>query len=157
GLVVLDAAPVLSRRYAIDWMQQKAGAPFAGDARAVSSYHSYGKSVLAVASGRIIAARNDLPDNEPGRGREFRTAVPMTQETIGGNAVTLDIGDGQYAYYFHMQPGSVRVKVGDRVRRGQVLGLIGCSGDARAPHLHFEITTSARPLVGEGVPYVIDS
>lgn len=50
----------------------------------------------------------------------------------------VDIGGGQYAYYFHTKPGSVRVKTGDRVWRGQVIGPIGCSGDAREPHLHFE-------------------
>jgi murein DD-endopeptidase MepM/ murein hydrolase activator NlpD len=57
----------------------------------------------------------------------------------------------------HLQPGSVRVKTGERVRRGQLLGLVGASGDAREPHLHFEVTTSAGVMTGEGVPFVIDS
>jgi murein DD-endopeptidase MepM/ murein hydrolase activator NlpD len=48
------------------------------------------------------------------------------------------------------------VKAGDRVRRGQLLARIGSSGDAREPHLHFEVTTSAKQLAGEGVPYVLD-
>ena len=56
----------------------------------------------------------------------------------------------------HLQPGSLRVKTGERVRRGQVLARIGCSGDAREPHLHFEVTTSPKLLAGEGVPYLID-
>jgi murein DD-endopeptidase MepM/ murein hydrolase activator NlpD len=56
----------------------------------------------------------------------------------------------------HLQPGSLRVKTGDRVRRGQVLARIGSSGDAREPHLHFEVTTSSKLLAGEGVPYLID-
>jgi murein DD-endopeptidase MepM/ murein hydrolase activator NlpD len=56
----------------------------------------------------------------------------------------------------HLQPGSLRVKAGDRVARGQILASIGASGDAREPHLHFEVTTSSKPLVGEGVPYLID-
>jgi murein DD-endopeptidase MepM/ murein hydrolase activator NlpD len=56
----------------------------------------------------------------------------------------------------HLQPGSVLVKTGDSVRRGQVLGRIGASGDAREPHLHFEVTTSSKLLAGEGVPYLID-
>jgi hypothetical protein len=56
----------------------------------------------------------------------------------------------------HLRPGSLRVKAGERVRRGQVLAGVGCSGDAREPHLHFEVTDSSKPLAGEGMPYVID-
>jgi len=56
----------------------------------------------------------------------------------------------------HLQPESVLVNAGDRVRRGQVLARIGASGDAREPHLHFEVTTSATLLAGEGVPYLIE-
>jgi murein DD-endopeptidase MepM/ murein hydrolase activator NlpD len=42
------------------------------------------------------------------------------------------------------------------VRRGQVLAKIGDSGDAREPHVHFQVQTSSDPLAGEGVPYLID-
>jgi murein DD-endopeptidase MepM/ murein hydrolase activator NlpD len=55
----------------------------------------------------------------------------------------------------HLQPGSVSVKPGDRVRRGAILARIGNSGDAREPHLHFEVTNSSQLLLGEGVPYLI--
>ena len=48
------------------------------------------------------------------------------------------------------------MKFGDRVRRGQVLARIGDSGDARGPHLHFQLSTSVNPVAGEGVPYRID-
>ena len=82
--------------------------------------------------------------------------MPITLETVAGNTITLDLGGGQFAYYLHLQPGSLRVKVGDRVRRGQGLALVGDSGDAREPHLHFEVTTSSKLLAGEGVPYLID-
>ncbi len=56
----------------------------------------------------------------------------------------------------HLQPGSVRVTVGQRVRRGQEIGRLGISGDAREPHLHFEVTNSPKALMGEGLPYLID-
>ena len=82
--------------------------------------------------------------------------MPITLETVAGNTITLDLGGGQFAYYMHLQPGSLQVKTGDRVRRGQVLARVGGSGDAREPHLHFEVTTSSKPLAGEGVPYLID-
>jgi hypothetical protein len=156
GVVILDGRSVDSRRYAIDWEQVKHGVTFSGDSRDARSYYSYGKVVLAVAEGRVVAARDGLPDNIPGHGDAFHPAVPITLETVAGNTITLDLGGGQFAYYMHLQPGSLRVKVGDRVQRGQVLALVGDSGDAREPHLHFEVTTSSKLLAGEGVPYLID-
>jgi hypothetical protein len=156
GVVILDGQPVDSRRYAIDWKQTRDGASFSGDARDVRSYYSYGKAVLAVADGRVVTARDGLPDNVPGHGDAFHPAVPITLKTVAGNTITLDLGGGQFAYYMHLQPGSLRVKAGDRVRRGEVLARVGGSGDAREPHLHFEVTTSSKLLAGEGVPYLID-
>ena len=156
GVVILDGRAVDSRRYAIDWKQIKDDASFSGDPRDVHSYYSYGKPILAVADGRVVTARDGLPDNTPGHGESFHPAVPITLETVAGNTITLDLGAGQFAYYMHLQPGSLRVKAGDRVRRGQVLARIGSSGDAREPHLHFEVTTSSKLLAGDGVPYLID-
>jgi murein DD-endopeptidase MepM/ murein hydrolase activator NlpD len=81
----------------------------------------------------------------------------MTRDTIGGNFIALDLGGGQFATYSHLQPGSLLVKQGDRVRRGQTLARVGNSGDARAPHLHFQVTTTSSLFAGEGIPYVIDA
>ncbi len=53
-----------------------------------------------------------------------------------------------------MQPGSVRVKVGDKVKPGQVLGLLGNSGNTDTPHLHFHVMDGPSPLVANGLPYV---
>jgi hypothetical protein len=156
GVVIVDGQAVDSRRYAIDWKQVVNGTSFSADPRDVHSYYSYGKSVLAVADGRVQVARDGLPDNIPGHGEAFHPAVPITLGTVAGNTITLDLGDGQFAYYLHLQPGSLRVKTGDKVRRGQVLGSIGASGDAREPHLHFEVTTSSKLVAGEGLPYLID-
>jgi len=156
GLIIIDGRLVDSRRYAIDWKQIRDGASFSGDARDVHSYYSYGKAVLAVADGRVVMARDGLPDNIPGHGESFHPAVPITLDTVAGNTITLDLGGGQFAYYMHLQPGSLRVKAGDRVRRGQVVARIGASGDAREPHVHFEVTTSSKLAAGHGVPYLID-
>lgn len=156
GLLVMGGNARISRRYAIDWRQVRDGATFAGDAVDARSYHAYGEQVFAVADGTISSAQDGLPDNIPRTSKGFATAVPVTMETIAGNAVTLDIGDGQFALYAHLEPGSVRVKKGDRVKRGQLLGRIGNSGDSREPHLHFEVVDSPDLLAGEGLPYLID-
>lgn len=156
GIFVLHGQAVISRRYAIDWEQIKDGATFSGDSRDVRSYFAYGRPVLAVADAGVVTARDGLPDNVPGHGESFHPAVPITIETVAGNTITLDLGGGQFAYYMHLQPGSLRAKAGDRVRHGQLLARIGSTGDAREPHLHFEITTSSKLGSGEGVPYLID-
>ena len=69
----------------------------------------------------------------------------------------LSLRNGHYAFYAHLQPGSIRVKPGDRVRRGQVLGLLGNSGNSDAPHLHFHISNGNSPMGSEGVPFLFDS
>jgi murein DD-endopeptidase MepM/ murein hydrolase activator NlpD len=81
----------------------------------------------------------------------------MTLETISGNHVIMDIGNGLYALYAHMQPGSVRVKLGDKVTRGQVLGLLGNTGNSTEPHLHFHICNANSDLGSEGLPYAFAS
>lgn len=156
GLLVIGGNARISRRLAIDWRKVREGANFAGDALDVHSYHAYGEQVFAVADGIVLSAKDGLPDNVPRTSRGFETAVPVTMETIAGNAITLDLGDGQFAFYAHLQPGSVRVKEGDRVKRGQPLGRIGNSGDSREPHVHFEVSDSPVLLAGEGLPYLID-
>ena len=98
----------------------------------------------------------NLPENVPGHDEEFHPAVPITIKTIAGNMIAVDLGKGQFAHYLHLKPGTIRVKVGDRVRRGQLLAKIGNSGDSREPHLHFEVTDSPIVMAGEGLPYLID-
>lgn len=82
GIFVLDGRAVISRRYAIDWEQIKDGATFSGDSRDVRSYFAYGRPVLAVADGRVVTARDGLPDNVPGHGESFHPAVPITMKQL---------------------------------------------------------------------------
>ena len=156
GLPIFGGRVLISRRYAIDWQQSENGSTFSGDALDKRSYFAYDQPVLAVADARIVKVRDGLPDNVPGHDEQFHPAVPITLGTLAGNFITLDLGEGQFAHYLHLKPGSVRVKAGERVRSGQTLASIGSSGDAREPHLHFEVTDSPLLMVGEGMPYLID-
>lgn len=157
GIFVAGGRAHISRRFAIDWKRIEQDAMYSGDARDVRSYFSYGEKVYAVADATVVSAKDGLPDNVPRTAAGFNTAVPLTMENVAGNAIVLDLGDGQFAYYAHLKPGSVRVKAGDRVRRGGFLAQIGNSGDARWPHLHFQVATSPDILASEGVPFLIDS
>ena len=82
-------------------------------------------------------------------------AVPITLETVGGNHVILDLGNGHFAFYAHLQPGSLKVAVGDTVAVGAVIGSLGNTGNSTAPHLHFGLVDRPDFLTGEGLPFVI--
>lgn len=156
GLIVFNGAPCLARRYAIDWKRQLEGATFSGDPADPRSYHCYDHPVMAVADAVVAIAADGFPDNVPRTSAGFSPAIPVTLDTSAGNMIVLDLGGGQYAHYAHLKPGSIRVRSGDRVRRGQILGHIGNSGDSREPHLHFHVSNGPEILTSEGVPYVLD-
>jgi murein DD-endopeptidase MepM/ murein hydrolase activator NlpD len=108
--------------------------------------------VLAAGRGRVVATRDGMLENDP-----TQALPPFTVETAAGNYVVEDLGTGHFALYAHLQTGSVRVHAGDRVRQGQVLGLVGNTGNASEPHLHFQVTDGPEPLFSQGLPYVFDS
>lgn len=141
----------ISQRYAIDFIQiGDNGLLTDGETPANEAFHGYGAELLAVADGVVVAVADGIPETVP---FSEEMAAEITLETIAGNHVFLDIG-GAYVLYGHLQPGSLRVAAGDRVRRGDVLGRLGNSGNSDAPHLHIHVTDLAAPLAAEGLPYV---
>lgn len=156
GMVVFDGLAQNARRFAIDWRKFKNGQQYEGDARDVHSYFAYGEKIVAVADGVVVNSVDQYPDNIPRTKDGFELALPLTRENLGGNFVIVALSNGQFAQYFHMQPGSVQVKTGDRVKRGQLIGQVGNSGDSRWPHLHFQLTNMPDMFASEGLPFVID-
>jgi hypothetical protein len=153
ALLALNGVFHLSQRFAVDWERiDDEGTIFRGEAKDVHSYHIYGAPILAVADGTVVASRNDLADQLPGK---LPDGLPL--EEADGNFVILDIGHGAYALYAHMEPGSVRVRAGDQVRRGDHIGNVGNTGNTQAPHLHFQMMDGPSGFASNGIPYVFDS
>jgi hypothetical protein len=143
----------LAQRFAVDWEQLDAsGHIYSGPREALTSYAIFGKPVLAVADAVVSVTTDGLPEQTPGK---YPAGIDI--KDADGNSVILDLGNGSYGMYAHMQPGSVRVHPGDRVRRGQVIGLVGNTGNSLAPHLHFQVMDRASSLASNGLPYRIDS
>lgn len=63
-----------------------------------------------------------------------------------GVHVSIDHGGGLVTKYFHMEPGTLKVSVGDRVSSGQVLGYMGKTGLSTGEHLHFQVEREGRPV-----------
>jgi len=155
AVIPLEGSARVPQRFAIDWVQlREDGKTWAGDQLKNESYRAYGADLLAVTDSTVVGVKDGIPENIPGANSR---AVPITLETVGGNYVILDLGKGRYAFYAHVKPGTIRVKVGDKVKRGQVIGLLGNSGNSTEPHLHFHIADANAPLSSEGLPFVFDS
>ncbi|HEX6309522.1 MAG TPA: M23 family metallopeptidase [Longimicrobiales bacterium] len=146
-----DGRARIPARFAIDWMKVDEDGRLARDDTALPADHyGYGAEVLAVADAIVAAVRGSLPD---------RTAIAHVRlglANASGNHITLDLGDGRFVSYEHLMAGSIRVAVGDRVRRGQAIARLGYSGEATSPHLHVHVSDGPDPLAGEGVPYVFE-
>lgn len=140
-------------RFAVDFLKlgPKGGTTRGeGKGQPLSASHGYGAPVLAVADGVVVAARDDF--DEPA------TVAPQGVEKLSdatGNYIAIAIGGGRYAFYEHLKPG-LKVRVGDAVRRGQVIGALGFTGQGSEPHLHFHIADANSPLAAEGLPFAID-
>jgi hypothetical protein len=153
--LAINGGIYFAQRFAIDWMQMDDGGRFVrGDASDVHNYTSYGADIIAVADGTVVETENDLDDQKPGTLPDPKT---ITIENVDGNHVILDLGGGVYAFYAHMIKGSVVVHEGEHVKRGQLLGKLGNSGNTSAPHLHFQLMDGPSSLAAQGLPYEIDS
>ena len=152
--VTMNGLTTVDQRYAQDWfyIDPVTGQVAEGGVNLTKNYLGYGKELLAVANGTVVDIRDDLPDNG------IYNVPPFSFATGPGNNVVIDIGDNKYACYVHTIPGSIRVKKGDMVKEGQVIALLGNSGQSDIPHLHFEVVTD-KPVImgGEGYPFVFRS
>jgi len=153
--ITMNGITRVPQRYAQDWIyvDPATGQAAFGNATLAGNYYGFGREIHAVADGTVAAAKDGLPDI----GTIYSAPTP-TMETIAGNYVIIDIGNKKYACYAHMVNGSVRVKAGDVVKEGQVIGLVGNSGNSDLPHLHFQLVTGTPSFLGaEGYPHVYRS
>jgi len=125
------------------------------DANENAADAGWGREILAPAAGTVVYARNDVPTNpHPGEapGDDWYRPLHDPVNASAGNCVIIDHGNSEYSVMMHMQPGSVTVKVGDRVATGQVIGRMGNSGDAFGPHLHYQLQSGPRLWQYQSMP-----
>ncbi|GAC69650.1 M23 family metallopeptidase [Gordonia soli] len=129
----IDGSFWLAERFAIDFVQlDPAGRLYVGDPTKVESYPYFDDDIHAVAPGRIVGLRDDLPEQTAGTAP---TGLPLDQ--YAGNHIVQQIGDGRYVLYAHLTTGSLGgVKVGDDLTEGQTIAKLG---NTDAPHLHFHV------------------
>lgn len=160
SLVAVNGQVTIPQRYALDLVgiDQQGHAMRAGVKDIAKTRHAdwvgYGADVLAVADGVVRDVRDGQAEHAPLSPQPEPES--LTAHGLFGNYVVLEIKPGVYASYAHLQRGSVKVRVGERVRRGQLLGRLGQSGNSAAPHLHFQISSAVTFEGSEGLPFAFD-
>jgi hypothetical protein len=147
----VNGANHVAERFAIDFVQvDPMGRLFEGPPSQLmlSSYPYFGSPIYSATKGKVVAVLDGIPETPAGGFPPNPTA-----ETAGGNHAVIDMGKGRFAFYAHMQPGSIKVEVGQRITVGQEIGLLGNTGNSDGPHLHFHVMDGPEPLASNGLPF----
>jgi|KBSMisStaDraftv2_1062788.scaffolds.fasta_scaffold00208_20 Peptidase family M23 len=149
SIFAIDGQIYSPERFAIDW--EKIGEnndTRNGGSTRNENWWGWGEQILAVADGDITEAVDQFPDNVP------RVLPSVTLDNIAGNHIILQISPNRFVTYAHLQRRSIRVRVGEHVHRGDVLALLGNSGNSTGAHLHLQLTDRNSVLQSQGVPFV---
>lgn len=131
------------QRFAYDLLIVKDGKSHEGDDKVLANYYCFDKPLYAPAAGTITEVMDGLDDNVPGVMNPFAPA---------GNHIVIDHGNGEFSVMAHFRKGSVAVKVGDKVKQGQLVGHCGNSGNTSEPHLHYHLQNTGAFGNSEGLP-----
>lgn len=153
GLAPINGQLMVAQRFAIDWfLLDEQHRTWVGDPSKLTSYLSYDKPAIAAADGVVVDVLDGLKEttalpNPP--------PIPPITETVG-NHVILMIAPDVYLLYAHFKTDSVAVQRGQQVKRGDVLGRVGSSGNSTTPHLHFQVMTTGTFFPTDSPPFAFD-
>jgi Peptidase family M23 len=152
AITAIDGHIYSAERFAIDWVNVGPNGDSRHDgATRNENWWGWGEPILAVADGEITEVVDGIPDNSP------RILPPVTLDNIAGNHVILHIGTDRYVTYAHLRNGSIKVRLHDHVLRGDMVALLGNSGNTSGAHLHMQVTDRNSVLQSQGVPFVFEN
>lgn len=139
-------------RFAVDFILLNGQGKYVkGNEDSIRNWYGYAAEVLAVADGIVVKTRDDFKESPT---LSAHPKYPAEQAT--GNFICIKIKEGQFVFYEHLQPGSIRVRPGQKIKRGRPIARLGFTGQTTGPHLHLHVADSDSPLGSEGLPFVFD-
>jgi murein DD-endopeptidase MepM/ murein hydrolase activator NlpD len=142
-----------ANRYASDMViVDERGNMYHDDPYIKKNWYTYGATIYAPGAGTVAGSANNLPDNEF-QGKHINTPnLSAGADPDLGNYVLIDHGNAEFSIFPHMMSGSVRVKTGQAVRQGEIIGQVGFSGDVIFPHVHYSLLTGPNIYHSDGLP-----
>lgn len=125
--------PYVNQRYAYDLVIRKDNRSYIGNGGTNNDYFAFNQDILSPQKGVIVDIQNSEKDNTPGE---------MVQEKPLGNYVVIRHTENEYTLIAHFKYKSIVVKPGDIIKKGQLLGNCGNSGNSTEPHIHFQLMDS---------------
>jgi hypothetical protein len=130
-----------NQRFAFDFLGvNEEGKTHKGDGKINEDYFAFGREIIAPADGVVTEVINGVRDNVPGS---------MNPYSAVGNAVLIQHRDNEVSVMAHFKFDSIKVRVGDKVAKGQLIGLCGNSGNSSEPHLHYHLQNT--PVIQDGI------
>ena len=120
-----------NQRFAFDILKtDENGKTHKNDGSKNEDYYAFGQEIIAPADGEAVYVVDGIHDNKPGE---------MNRMFVPGNLIVIKHAQGEYSLFAHFKQNSIRIKVGDKVTKGQTIGLCGNSGNSSEAHLHFQV------------------
>lgn len=133
---------------AFDIVINKEGKSYKTDGKKNEDYYCFGKEIIAPCDAEVVFAIDGIKDNVPG---------VMNTMFLLGNSILLKTKNEEYILLAHFKQNSLKVKQGDFIKQGKLLGLSGNSGNSSEPHLHFHIQNQESFDKAKGIKCYFDS
>lgn len=139
---------VQCQRFAFDFLiVNDSGKTYSGEGKNCEDYFAFNKHVLSPADGIVVDVITGVQDNVP---------YSMNPYSALGNCVTIQHDKYEYSVIAHFKNGSILVKPGDKVKKGQVIGACGNSGNSSEPHIHYHLQNTSVIQDATGIPCFFD-
>lgn len=123
------------------------GKTYKSNGRTNEDYYAFGQPITAPCDGEVVLAVDGVKDNIPGE---------MNTMFVTGNTVVIKTANNEFLLFAHFKQYSIKVKQGDKIKQGQVLGLCGNSGNSSETHLHFHIQNQENMTDATGIKCYFD-
>jgi murein DD-endopeptidase MepM/ murein hydrolase activator NlpD len=132
-----------AERWGYDLLVTQHGVSHRGPGTELRDFYAFDRPVRSPAAGRVIQVRDVDPDVPPGRANRSRGA---------GNHIVVEVAPSEYLFIAHLKAGTISVSSGQQVRRGDVVGRVGNSGNSSEPHVHLHLQDAPEAGAGEAIP-----